>query len=922
MGAIDLVVQIEAPPSVASGLQRIGRGGHQVDAVSEGIIFPKFRGDLVACAAVAQAMHDGAVEATRYPRNPLDVARAADRRDGRRWTTWHVDDLFATDPPRGAVRRAEPRGLRRRARHAVGPLSVRRVRRAAAARHLGPRRAARSTAREGAKRVAIANGGTIPDRGLYGVFLAGAAPGAARVGELDEEMVFESRVGETFVLGASTWRIEEITHDRVLVSPAPGEPGKMPFWKGDRAGRPLELGLAIGRLVRDLLRLPPRRRDRAADARPRSRRRAPPRTCCSTCAIRCAAARAVPDDRTIVIERVPRRARRLARLRALAARRPHPRAVGDGGGARRSATRPASTSRRCGATTGSSCGFRTWTQPPDPRLLLPDPGRGRRRSSCGSSARRRSSRRSSARTPARVAAAAEAPRPGMRAPLWQQRKRAADLLAVASRFGSFPMLLETYRECLRDFFDMPALVVDARPRSAAGRSASSTVDSETPSPFAASLLFSYVANFLYDGDAPLAERRAQALAVDQAQLRELLGDAELRELLDADVDGRGRAAAAAARRAATTPRAPTACTTCCCARRSLPTPSSAPASALTAEVAGERRRASSRAGRIAAACRSPGEPRFIAVEDAARYRDALGVPLPAGHSRSRCWSPCRSRSAISRCATRARTRRSPAPSSRARYGLGTAAAEAVLDAAGHGRAAARRRVPARRHAAASGRDADVLRMLRRRSLAKLRHEVEPVDQAALGRFATTWQGVTTPRRRRRRAARRHRAAAGRAAAGVDSRDARSCRRARRATAGRPRSADGRGRGGLGRRRAARRSRRPHRALPQPTTCSCCCRPAIPRPSGPPCRAHPRASGGGASFFPRSMRRVAVGFQDEVVDALWDLAWRGLSPTTRCTRCARSCSLPARTRPRAAGAPVPVAAGCPPEAQGRWTLTRP
>ena len=262
MGAIDLVVQIEAPPSVASGLQRIGRGGHQIDAVSEGVIFPKFRGDLVACAAVAKAMHDGAVEATRYPRNPLDIV-AQQIVAMTSMDEWDVDDLFAT------IRRAAPFAelsravVRRRARHAVGTLPVRRVRRAAAARHLGPRRRAPSSAREGAKRVAIANGGTIPDRGLYGVFLLGAAARApARVGELDEEMVFESRVGETFVLGASSWRIEEITHDRVLVSPAPGRAGQDAVLEG-RSRRPAARARA---------------RDRPADARSAARCRRPPRS--------------------------------------------------------------------------------------------------------------------------------------------------------------------------------------------------------------------------------------------------------------------------------------------------------------------------------------------------------------------------------------------------------------------------------------------------------------------------------------------------------------------------------------------------------------------------------------------------------------------------------------------------------------------
>ena len=258
MGAIDLVVQIEAPPSVASGLQRIGRASHQVGATSSGIIFPKYRSDLIACAAATRAMHDGHVEATRYPRNPLDilaqqvVAIAA-------MDTWHIDALFAL------VRSAAPfASLTRSVFEGVLDMLAGRYPSDEFAelrpRITWDRVAGTIRGRDGAKRVAIINGGTIPDRGLYPVFLAGGEKGMARVGELDEEMVFESRVGETFLLGASSWRIEDISHDRVVVSPAPGEPGKMPFWKGEAAGRPLEFGRAIGALTRTVAAMPARRR--------------------------------------------------------------------------------------------------------------------------------------------------------------------------------------------------------------------------------------------------------------------------------------------------------------------------------------------------------------------------------------------------------------------------------------------------------------------------------------------------------------------------------------------------------------------------------------------------------------------------------------------------------------------------------------
>ncbi|MBI3493589.1 MAG: DEAD/DEAH box helicase, partial [Acidobacteria bacterium] len=617
MGAIDLVVQIEAPPSVASGLQRIGRGGHQANAVSEGVVFPKFRGDLVACAAVSKAMHEGAVEATRYPRNPLDivaqhvVAMAS-------MDEWRVDDLFAT------IRRAAPfTELGRAVFDGVLDMLSGRYPSDEFAQ-LRPRitwdRVAGTVAsREGAKRVAIANGGTIPDRGLYGVFLMGAPEGAARVGELDEEMVFESRPGETFVLGASSWRIEEITHDRVLVSPAPGQPGKMPFWKGDRAGRPLELGLAIGRLTRDMLRLPPAAaierltREHDLDARAAE-------NLLQYLRDQMAATRAVPDADTIVVERVRDELGdwRVCVLSPRGGRIHAPWAMAAAAKIREETGVDVET---IWGDDGFVVRFPDVDQPPDPRLLLPDPDEVQALvvrqlgSTALFAAKFRENAARSLLLPKR--------RPGMRAPLWQQRKRAHDLLAVASRFGSFPVLLETYRECLRDFFDMPALVstlADVRSRKVRVV----TADSDTPSPFAASLLFSYVASFLYDGDAPLAERRAQALAVDQAQLRELLGDAELRELLDAEsmeiverqlqrLDPNYQAKSRDAIHDMLL--AIGDLTREELLARSLTVDAAAGVDALIA-------------ARRAIDVHIAREPRIIAVEDAARVRDALGVALP------------------------------------------------------------------------------------------------------------------------------------------------------------------------------------------------------------------------------------------------------------------------------------------------------
>ncbi len=731
MGAIDLVVQIEAPPSVASGLQRIGRAGHQIDAVSRGIVFPKFRGDLVACAAVARAMHDGAVEATHYPRNPLDVLAqqivamvAMDR--------WSVDDLFAR------LRCAAPFAtLTRRVFEGVLDMLSGRYPSDEFA-ELRPRLTwdrvtGVLTGREGALRTAIANAGTIPDRGLYGVFLAGAGKGSARVGELDEEMVFETHVGETFVLGASSWRIEEITHDRVLVSPAPGEPGKMPFWKGDQAGRPAELGRAIGRLVREL-----RGASRPAAIERLTRDHDLDRTAAENLLQYLddqAASSAIPDDRTIVVERCLDELGdwRVCVLSPLGGRVHAPWAMAVTAHVRQSTGMEVET---LWGDDGFVVRFPELEAPPDAALMLPEVDVVEQlvMQQLGSTAL------FAARFREIAARALLLPRrrPGQRVPLWQQRKRASDLLSVAARYGSFPAILETYRECLRDFFDMPTLVETLR-QLRMRRLRSVTIDSRTPSPFAASVLFTYVANFLYDGDAPLAERRAQALSVDQAQLRELLGDAELRELIDPDaidsverqlqgVDESRRAKSIDALhdlllRVGDLTRAEIA------------------ARSATPEVAAG-------AGLLVDARRAVdvsigGERRLIAVEDASRYRDALGTALPQGIPEA-LLEPVRDPLGD----LLLRFARTHAPFTTAavagRFGVGPAVVAgklARLVAAGRLLEGEFRPGGLEREWC----DTDVLRTLRRRSLAKLRREVEPVDAAALGRLATMWHGVQSRR---------------------------------------------------------------------------------------------------------------------------------------------------------------------------------
>ena len=730
MGAIDLVVQIEAPPSVASGLQRVGRAGHQAGAMSEGIIFPKFRGDLVACAAVARAMHDGQVESTRYPRNPLDVlAQQIVAMAGL--GTWTVDELFAS------VRRAAPfADLSRQIFDGVLDMLSGRYPSDEFA-ELRPRvtwdRAHGTvTGREGATRVAIANAGTIPDRGLYGVFLAGADR-PVRVGELDEEMVFESHVGETFTLGASTWRIEEITNDRVLVSPAPGEPGKMPFWHGDRAGRPVELGYTIGTLVRELRSVP---RAAALDRLVRLH------DLDSTAAENLLrylddqqAAGAVPDDRTIVIERCLDDLGdwRVCLLSPLGSRIHAPWAMAATAHIR---SRTGMDVEVMWGDEGFVVRFPDLETAPDPALLLPDADEveGLVLRQLGSTslfaARFRETAARALLLPRR--------RPGRRTPLWQQRKRAADLLAVASRFGSFPALLETYREILRDHFDMPALV-DTLHRLQTRTIKVATIDSKVPSPFASSLLFSYVANYIYDGDAPLAERRAQALSVDQRQLRELLGDAELRELLDPGalhqieqqlqhLDDKYKVRSADGLHDLLL-RIGDLSSKDIQARSVMPD--------AFAEAA--RLEQSRRVVQIPIA----GETRYVAVEDIARYRDALGVPMPPGIPEA-LLEPVRDPAGdLAR-----RYARSHGPFTAAefatRYGLGVAVAETLLRRL----TAEERLIEGEFRPGGADRewvDSDVLRSIRRRSLARLRQEVEPVDTDALGRFAVAWHGIGSGR---------------------------------------------------------------------------------------------------------------------------------------------------------------------------------
>ncbi|MGW0732536.1 ATP-dependent helicase [Streptomyces sp. NPDC002851] len=751
MGAVDLVVQVESPPSVASGLQRVGRAGHQVGAVSTGVVFPKYRGDLVQSAVVTERMRSGAIESLKVPANPLDVL-AQQLVAMTALDTWQVDDLLAM------VRRAAPfASLPESAFTAVLDMLAGRYPSDAFAelrpRVVWDRVAGTVTGRPGAQRLAVTSGGTIPDRGLFGVFLAGADPkkGGGRVGELDEEMVYESRVGDVFTLGTSSWRIEDITRDRVLVSPAPGVPGRLPFWKGDQLGRPLELGRVLGAFLREIGGLP------QEDARHRLAAAGLDAWAADNVLAYLEEQRAacghVPDDRTIVVERFRDELGdwRVVVHSPFGAQVHAPWALALG----------ARLTERFGmdaqvmhaddglvlrlpdadlmgldlldqdpAHTGhAGTEYDAEQAPVGAADVVFDQGEVDRvvTDQVGGSALFASRFRECA------ARALLLPRrnPGRRTPLWQQRQRAAQLLEVASEFGSFPIVLEAVRECLQDVFDVPGLA-ELMGDITARRVRLVEVTTPEPSPFARSLLFGYVAQFLYEGDSPLAERRAAALSLDSRLLAELLGQAELRELLDADVltelerelqwltdDRRVKDVEGVAD-----------------LLRVL--------GPLTGAELAERGAEPQWADELAAARRAirvriAGADHWAAVEDAGRLRDALGTALPVGVPEA-FTEPVKD--PLGDLLARYARTHGPFTSATAaaRFGLGTAVTEGALRRL----AASGRVMEGEFHPAGIGQewcDATVLRRLRRRSLAALRHELEPVPPAALAGFLPQWQHV-------------------------------------------------------------------------------------------------------------------------------------------------------------------------------------
>jgi ATP-dependent Lhr-like helicase len=711
MGAVDLVVQVESPKSVARGLQRVGRAGHELGAVSKGRIFPKFRADLLECAVVARAMREGAIEETAIPRNPLDVL-------AQQVVAICAEDEIAVDELHALVRGAYPFAelSREQLENVLDMLAGRYPSDEFA--ELRPRIVWDRTGgvirgRQGARRLAVTNAGTIPDRGLYGVFQVGDG---GRVGELDEEMVYEAREGQTFMLGASTWRIEEITRDRVLVSPAPGVPGAVPFWKGEGVGRPYELGRKIGEASRTLSALS----DPRAVGRLREEYHLDERAAKNLLAFLRDQQRlsALPTDRTVVVERFRDEIGdwRICLLTPFGGRVHAPWAMALQAKLRDTL---ALEVQSLWSDDGIALHLPDADAPPSLSELLVEPEELEdlvvqevgRTALFGSRFRENAGR--ALLIPRR--------RPGQRTPLWQQRLKAQSLLEVARPYGSFPIILETYRECLQDVFDLPALrgiLHGLRSRDL------DLVELETPSasPMASSLLFDYIATYMYEDDTPAAERRAQALSLDRDLLRELLGQEELRDLVDpgalAEVEASLR-----------------------------PVPRNADELHDLLRRVGELRELEADAGfaetlvreRRAFRAHVGGADALIAAEDAGLYRDAFGVMPPGGLPEAFLEAVD---AALERVALRFARSHGPFTTGQfaGRHALEADDAETLL-----ARLEARDLL-VRGELRPGGVerewcDPDVLRRIRRATLASLRREIEPAEQAALGRFLPGWHGI-------------------------------------------------------------------------------------------------------------------------------------------------------------------------------------
>jgi ATP-dependent Lhr-like helicase len=765
MGAVDQVIQVEAPPSVASGIQRVGRASHHVGGVPSGVLVPKHKHDLLACAAASAGIEAGDVEATYYARNPLDVLaqqivaiaavglgmpepkrRSRTRADERPVET-DVEELWAL------VRGAAPFSDLPRAsfdgvldmlagRYPSDELAELRP------RITWDRAGGKIVPRAGAQRLAILNGGTIPDRGLYGVFLEsdegkggsvtqGSSKGrpSRRVGELDEEMVFELREGEVFLLGASSWRAEQITRDRVLVTPAAGVPGKMPFWHGDRAGRTVAFGTRIGELTRQIAEARPAEaiatlmKEHHLDARAASDLAAYVGEEAKTTG-------AVPSDRTVVVERVPDELGdlRICVLTPFGSRVHAPWAMA---ALKRLREERAGDIEAVWSDDGIVFRVPGGESAPSTELLFPsaeeveDMVTGELAGSSLFAARFREAAARALLLPRRSI--------GRRTPLWAQRKRSADLLAVACQYPAFPIVLETYREVLRDAFDLPALVELLRGIESR-KIRVTTVDATAPSPFASSLLFGFVGNFIYDADAPAAERRAQALAIDHAQLRELLGEVELRKLLDPDV---------VAEHERQLQRLDRPLKHADAVHDLLLWLGDLSEAELASRAEGEGEGAARwiddlLAQRRIVRARLGGEARLVAIEDAARYRDALGVVLERGLPDALLGPTT---DALTSLVARFARTRGPfrASAVAARWGIGEAPITTALDAlVSRGKVARGAFLPlpaGLRRAEPEHVDVEVLRALKQKTLARLRNSIEPVQPEAFARFLADWQGI-------------------------------------------------------------------------------------------------------------------------------------------------------------------------------------
>ena len=664
----------------------------------------------------------------RVPTNPLDVL-AQQVVATTALEAWPVDDLY------DLVRRSAPfANLPRSAYDATLDLLSGRYPSDEFAelrpRVVWDRVGGTITGRPGAQRLAVTSGGTIPDRGLFGVFLVGEGTGR-RVGELDEEMVYESRVGDVFALGATSWRIEDITHDRVMVTPAPGIPGRLPFWKGDTLGRPAELGEAIGEFTRELGGLSEAKANaRAAEAGLDAYAAANLVTYVHE---QVEATRILPSDRNLLVERFRDE---LGDWR-LVVHSPY--------GVPVHAPWALAINARLrerygvdGQAMASDDGIviripDTDVDPPSGEIIVFEPDEIDQlvTDEVGGSAL------FAARFRECAARALLLPRrdPGRRSPLWQQRQRAAQLLEVATKYPSFPIVLEAVRECLQDVYDLPALVglmkrLDRREVSV------TDIETQTPSPYARTLLFGYVAQFVYEGDSPIAERRAAALSLDQGLLAELLGRAELRELLDPEV----LAEVEAELQRLVDDRKAKDVEGVADLLRLLGPLSVAEITARTVpgtDVADCVSRLAD--ARRAALVRMAGGERWTAVEDIGRLRDALGVPVPPGIPD--VFTESVEDPLGDLVARYARTHGPFTVDDLATsLGLGTAVVRHTLQRLGsQGRVLDGEFRPAGTETEWC--DAEVLRRLRRRSLARLRQEVEPVDPQALARFLPAWQSV-------------------------------------------------------------------------------------------------------------------------------------------------------------------------------------